>query len=356
MKNNPYLVTVIIPMYNAQKYIDECLQSLVEQTFQNFEVIVIDDCSTDCSVAEVKKFIPQFNNRLQIKSLKKNSGGSAIPKNTGLKMARGKYVTFLDSDDYFSKTALEEIVKIAEDTDAEVIHCAYYFTFKDGENKISKGTFQQTCHVDKTTLEPFDIGERIKKFIERGILWWGCNKLFRRNFLLENKITFPTINVWEDLVFTFKCIVCAKNYVRVPNCFYYYRNRQDSLSHVPKDAFGITGNLLKVVNYLDDFMSQKEFFQKNPKFRYMILDWHIQGRMNIVSDALYKLSNLNPMQVDTLFRQKFKEDFPNEQLAFASYFYAMANYERFYIKQLVEEKNQLQQKISALQGQLAQNH
>ena len=355
MKNS-YSVTVIVPMYNAEKYINQCLQSLVDQTFQDFEVIVVDDCSTDNSVAEVKKFIPHFKERLQIKSLKKNTGGSAIPKNTALKTARGKYVTFLDSDDFFSKTALEETVKIAEETNAEVLHSAFYFTFVDGKNNFSKATFQRICYVDKPTLEPFDIADRVQKFTERGFLWWGCNKLFLRDFLIKNKIIFPSINVWEDLVFAFQCIVLSKKYVRVPNIYYYYRNRPDSLSHVPKDGFDISRNLIKVVSYLDEFMRNIEFFQKNPNVRYKILDWHIQGRMNIISNALYNISELNPPQVDILFRQKFANELPKEHSAFMSYFFTMANYQRFYIKQLVEERAQLQQKIAELQGQLLQNH
>ena len=93
------LVTVIIPMYNAEKYIAQCLESLVKQTFKNFEVIVVNDCSTDNSVAEVKKFEPQFQGRLILKSMKKNSGTPGLPRNTAIPLARGKYITFLDSDD-----------------------------------------------------------------------------------------------------------------------------------------------------------------------------------------------------------------------------------------------------------------
>ena len=103
-------------------------------------------------------------------------------------------------------------------------------------------------------------------------------------------------------------------------------------------------------------MRNIEFFQKNPNVRYKILDWHIQGRMNIISNALYNISELNPPQVDILFRQKFANELPKEHSAFMSYFFTMANYQRFYIKQLVEERAQLQQKIAELQGQLLQNH
>lgn len=347
------LVTVIVPMYNAEQYIGQCLQALVSQTFQDFEVIVVNDCSTDNSVAEVQKFIPKFNGRLRLKSLTKNSGCSSVPKNTGIPLARGKYVTFCDSDDYFSPTAIEELVKIAEATDAEVVHASHYYSFKDGETEIRTGTFQRKYFVDKPTLETADIGERVKKFTEYGFLWWGQCKIIRKDFLMKYDIRFPPVSVWEDLVFVFMCVVHAKNYVRIPNIFYYYRVREDSLSHIPKDPFDIVDTLMKVMNFFDDFMGKIEFFKKNPAYRFMLLDWHIQGRMNIICAALYDQGKLQPYYVDRLFFRKFAEKIPKEQISFASYFFTIAAYQRSYIAKMTTEKNQLQQKISELEMSLA---
>lgn len=350
-----HMISVIIPMYNAEKYIGACLQSLVDQTYQDFDIIIINDCSTDNSVAEAEKFKTHFKGRLKIKSLPKNTGASAIPKNTAVQMSRSKYVTFLDSDDYISKTALEELVKVAEETDAEIIHSSRFFSFNDGEEKITVGTFQTTCHVDKPVLETFDIGERIKKFTERGFLWWGCNKLILREFLIKNKIQFPPIGVWEDLVFVFQCVIFAKNYVRVPNVFYYYRKREDSLSHIPKDPFDIVNTLVRVSGYLDEVMGRVEFFQKNPYWRFTFLDWHIQERMNVISKALYGDIKLQPFQVNAYFRKKFEKTFPESHMAFISYFFSVSAFQRFYIAQMISEKNQLQQKVSELETTLAKS-
>lgn len=350
-----YLVTVIVPMYNAEKYIAQCMQSLVDQTFQDFDIIVVNDCSTDNSVAEVEKFKPQFKGRLKIKSLPKNTGASSIPKNTGVQMARTKYITFLDSDDYFSKTAIEELLKVAEETDADVVHCSKFYSFNEKDNQIKLGTFQTTCHVDKITLETEDIGERIKKFTQRGFLWWGQCKIIRREFLIKNKIQFPPVSVWEDLIFTLQCVVWAKNYVRVPNIMYYYRSREDSLSHIPKDPFDIVNTLIKVTGYLDEIMNRVEFFQKNPYWRFTFLDWHMQERMNVISRALYGDIKLQPYQVNAYFRQKFGKTFPESQLAFISYFFSVSAFQRFFIHQTTAEKNQLQQKLSELETTLAKD-
>ena len=94
-----YSISVIIPMYNMEKYIGECLTSLANQTFQDFDVIVVDDCSTDNSRKFVQGFLETFSGRLKLKKMSKNSGYPGLPRNTALDMARGKYIYFLDSDD-----------------------------------------------------------------------------------------------------------------------------------------------------------------------------------------------------------------------------------------------------------------
>lgn len=345
-------VTVIIPMYNAEKYIGQCLQSLLDQTFKDFDVIVVNDCSTDNSLAEAKKFTEQFQGRLKIKSLSKNSGASSLPKNTGIQMARGKYLTFLDSDDYITPTAIEEVFKIAEETDADVVHCSHYFAFKDGENQIVKATFQKTCFVDKPTFETMDTAERVKEFMNYGFLWWGQCKLIRRDFLIKNKIQFPQSKVWEDMIFVFQCVILAKNYVRVPNVVHFYRVRNDSLSHIPKTPVSIVKSMINIVNYFDKFMNQVEFFQKNPQYKFMMIDWHLQERMNVFCNAVYLRDKLMPHQVHQLFYNELANEFSKDVLPFVSYFFSVMGYQRCFIQQTLQEKNQLQQKIAELDAQL----
>ena len=105
-------VSVIIPMYNTEKYITECLNSLLNQTLENFEVIVVDDCSTDNSFAIAEKFIPAFeskNKTLVTVKFIQNSGCPGIPRNFAINTSKGKYIYFLDSDDFLDKNVLEEL-------------------------------------------------------------------------------------------------------------------------------------------------------------------------------------------------------------------------------------------------------
>lgn len=130
MTNLP-AVSVIIPMYNAENYIAESLDSLLNQTLKNIEVIVVDDCSTDNSLNIAMRFTEKFVGRLNLMRLSGNSGCPGIPRNFALEVAHGKYVYFLDSDDFIDATALEHLYEVAEDFDADVVHVDKYFEFTD---------------------------------------------------------------------------------------------------------------------------------------------------------------------------------------------------------------------------------
>ena len=114
-------VSIVIPMYNVERYIGKCFDNILAQTFQDFEVIVVDDCSTDNSFALAESYVEKFGGRMILLKLEKNSGGAAIPRNIGLKYSRGKYIFFVDPDDFFVETALEILYTAATQYSADVV-------------------------------------------------------------------------------------------------------------------------------------------------------------------------------------------------------------------------------------------
>ena len=322
---NTCAISVIVALYNAENYVSECLDSLLNQTFSDFEVIVVDDCSTDKSVAVVEEFVPKFEGRLKLFKSKKNSGFPGVPRNTALKFARGKYLTFLDSDDFFTPTALEEIYKIAEETGAEIIHAGKHFRFTDGKDDSKVFSWPTELVVEEPTLEPEDLGERMKRMVNFQTLWWACSKLFRRDFLEKNNITFPNATAWEDMTFMFCGFIRAKNYVRVPNIFYNYRVRNGSLSHKGRDAMEMTRNLMETVRVMDKYMMATEYFVKNPEPRWLFLDWYIQNRIKNVAKGFYNVSKLKPFQVDRLFH-KLLSSSKEDNSTLMSYFFTNSNW------------------------------
>lgn len=345
-------VSVIIAMYNAEKYIEECLRSLLNQTFKNFEVIVIDDCSTDNSVNVVKKMTSDFEtkeegSRLILLKMKKNSGCAGIPRNSAIKSARGKYIYFLDSDDFIEKTAFEDLYKVAEEYSADVVHCEKYFQYteKDGETKDKIFTWQFGNAVEKITLETDNIVERVQKFTEKKFLWWGCNKFLRRKFLIENKIQYPDTTSFEDMVFMFCCVTSAKNYVRVPFVHYHYRIRSDSLSHRVVDVDRFMDNMLGNIRSLSNFMQTQKNFTENPALIYKSLDFFAQERLDVFSSNILQRDKQDLGKIFVWLWQKIFSQKPSENVVFTSYLFVLTNILRYNLQQQSKQIKELQEKL-----------
>lgn len=338
-------ISVIVAMYNAEQYVRQCLDNLLAQTFKDFEVLVVDDCSLDNSYAVVESYVPKFEGRLKLSRMKKNSGCPGMPRNAVLPYARGKYVTFLDSDDFFATNALEELYKVAEETNADVLHSEKFFAFKDGDDRVIVDTYQHEPFARTPTLDTEDIGQRVVKLIRHQTLWWACNKLFRKDFLIKNDIEFPNIRAWEDLVFSFYCIARAKNYVRIPHIFYFYRVREDSLSHEMKNGEKVISYMLGAAQALDRYMGKTKYFIENPEYRYAMMDWYIQGRMQAVCYYVFEVEKQDPAYLYRLFRKTLAATKVSDFQMFASMFFAIASDLKF---RNYSEMNSIRQQLQEL--------
>ena len=156
MTNTP-AISIVIPLYNAEKYLVECLDSILAQTFQDFEVIVVDDCSIDGSRAIVENYFEKFGGRLKLSVMGKNSGSGALPRNKGLKLSRGEYIFFMDNDDLLTPTALEELYTVAKNFSADVVYLERHFEASVDLNEIHVAG--ET--LGKPTLEAENLAERI---------------------------------------------------------------------------------------------------------------------------------------------------------------------------------------------------
>lgn len=342
-KKNFPAVSVIIPMFNAEKYIADCLNSIFAQTLQDFEILVVDDCSTDKSRAIVENFYLAFGDRLKLMKLSRNNGCPATPRNFALKAAKGKYVYFLDSDDFLSETALEDFFKVAEEFNADVVHSEKWFEFFDERDKSSDKPcyFKTGVFVTEPTLETFDVGERLVSFVQKKFLWWACNKLFRRQLLVDNNITFTDLNNFEDFVFVFKCLVTAKNYVRVPFVSYHYRIRNDSLSHKITYGADLMSDIIGVVKGIDSFMRDKKFFADNPQYRYLVTDFFMQERLEVFAKEILlegnnDISTVYDFLCNEIFSHKHKDS-----VALSSYLFISASIFKLHIAQQAAEIDKL---------------
>ena len=342
-------VSVIIPMYNAEKYIAECLDSILAQTFQNFELIVVDDCSTDNSAAIVESYIPKFGGRLILSHMKKNSGGPGAPSNMGIDLSRGEYLLILDNDDTITQTALSELYSIAKYFNADVVGCEKYYSVPEQlwyntefRKQIEPFTYQNGDYVTEPTLLTADFAERVQQCNQRRFLWNIWSKLIRRDFLKKNRIYFVQ-NMIQDFLFTCCLIYTAERYVRVPNVVNNYRELKDSLSHksYSHDEYLLkyTHALTTGIRYLDDFLDDHEFFRQHANFKYLALKIYMNEILNYTTGIYYQVPA--PL-LDGILRKEFHD---GENNALLTLLFSTVNIHRLLLWQS-------QQRIAKLESEL----
>ena len=184
-------VSVVVPVYNTEKYLPECIESLIHQTLKNVEFIFVDDGSTDHSIDIIEKYQQQDN---RIKLIKQKNQYAGVARNNGMKQATGKYIIFLDSDDFFKLDMLEESFKSGEKNQSEIVVFGSY-TYDQLTGTVKKrymGEYPDTC------VSFVQLGD---KFFQSyyGQPW---NKLFLRSFIEKSKIQFQETRKCNDTFFT----------------------------------------------------------------------------------------------------------------------------------------------------------
>jgi len=207
IQKNDIKISVIVPVYNGEKWLNRCLRSLVNQTLREIQIICANDCSTDNSLEILQQYAKK-DRRIVIKNLKKN-GGESVARNKGLKIAKGKYIAFIDQDDYID---LDFYEKLYEQT-------------KNGEIDIVKGNvIRKAKGIEYINALHYKIKRNKFYFFFH---WWSA--IYKRNFLQKNNINLPqNLILGGDSVFLLRAIISANRIVTIDNSFYHYIKRVNS--------------------------------------------------------------------------------------------------------------------------------
>ena len=272
-------ISVVVPLYNKKDYLKLSVDSILNQTHKNIEVLIVDDCSTDGSL-ELCRELYGSDARVKILQQPRNMGPGAA-RNTGIRSAQGKYVVFVDGDDEIFPDRLSKMFDTAEKYNADVVHeTQFLFPLPDENGSIplellSDGVeyFPITSNVNgedytELTLLSDDMGARFDDWKKRKINWSVCSKMIRRSFLADSSIYFPDMKFSEDMVFCFECLFKAKNYVIVPEGNYVFRVISTSLSRSKKSSAKIvTGlkSMLEIVRSMTRMFQEIPFFAQHPE-------------------------------------------------------------------------------------------
>ena len=301
-------ISVIVPVYNAENFLPVCLESLAIQTMRDFEVIVVNDCSTDSSLAVAESFVERFGGRLKIFSLPTNTGSAAVPRNVGLEQACGEYVYFVDNDDFVIDNALETLYNFAAEYRADVVYMEKFFLC--GEEPVPTDLnpveWMSQLADDELLIESDDLAERVGRFCDARFFCSPWSKFLRRQFLVDNAITLPQMKITDDILWTFKIVCLAKKILRVPARVYVHRNNMLSISHrtrLPEKHVALYASPMMIaVELFEEFMSRHEFFRRNPDRRLQVLMFFMRI---LFGDIEGDLKSLTPAQVYEIFRREF---------------------------------------------------
>lgn len=205
------ILSIIVPMYNVEPYINRCIESLLNQTFTYTEIIIVDDGSTDLSLTNVLEYQKKHSDKIKLYS--QTNKGQSSARNLGLSKAIGKYVAFVDADDFIDKNMYSEMLLYAEENDLDIIQCNYLNWYGDGSKKN---------HVYK-----FDINQKEiytgKEYYEKEPSLSPCDKVFKRSFLSNMNFYFEEGRYAEDVLEISKAYFYAQRVMYINEVFYFYR-------------------------------------------------------------------------------------------------------------------------------------
>lgn len=314
-------ISVVIPVYNVEKYIKECIESVINQTFKDIEIIVANDGSKDNSIKIVEEYL--YDKRIKI--INQENGGAASARNIGMKEAKGKYIYFIDSDDFIENNVLEELYKNSELETMDIVFTNFtYYSDKSHKTKKSKFRFPFKDYINKGYYYLYN-GEEIN-------VW---NRLYKKEFLLKYKFQFIEGIIHEDQDFGFKTTLLADKVKYVENYGYKYRiGREGSvMSSSGKEKNLKAVKILK--KEIDNFFKKQELnkFQKiRVYFKLLGLEFWEKSLLNendytneikkleIELEKIYKENSFNIVEREVL-KKDIRNLIRNKKITLSKKFY-----------------------------------
>ena len=234
-------VSVIVPFYNVEGYIGRCLDSLVKQTLDNIEIILVNDGSKDRSKIVVDKYLKEYPEKIVY--LEKENGGLSDARNYAIPYAKGEYIAFLDSDDYVEYTMYKDMYELAKKENSDMVECDFYWEYP---------------YKNKTKEDKGLIYNGKKEMIEkvRVVAW---NKLIKKDILEKSKIIFPKGYRYEDVEFTYKLVPYLDKVSFLKKPCVHYIQREGSISNNQNER---NKEIFVVLGHVIDFYKENDLYEE----------------------------------------------------------------------------------------------
>lgn len=292
------LISVIIPVYGVEKYISQCLESVINQTYKNLEIIVVNDGTKDRS-ADIAKEYAAKDSRIKVYDFK--NGGLSVARNRGLEIATGEYISYLDSDDWLDTKMYETLLETAMKNEADMVKCGIIETNGAAEEKI---TFSDVKIINNEQHKAF-------KNYFKGILWTlAWNGLYKKE--LAKKVKFPDNVVHEDNYSSGMFLYLAKKVIAMPFCLNYYRVNDAGISKggVKKPL----DKILAIIKLKQDllklgFADKQLDWKLSVEYYHFVRGWNNMYRVVAMQKDLYEyvMSNLDTRRKISFWWMRWKK-------------------------------------------------
>lgn len=249
-------VSVVVPVYNTGKYLEKCIESLVNQTLKEIEIICVDDGSTDNSPQILKEFTKKDS---RIKVLTQNNKGQSAARNAGLEIVKGEYIGFLDSDDWADETMFEKLYQNAKSYDSDISMCSIN-VYDDKTGETSAGDPYLTLDLFDETFEnrAFDYKETLGFIFRICVTPW--NKIYKRKFLQGKNLRFIENLNFEDNVFNLQTLVESDKISLIKEPLVYYRRQSESSYTFNNDSKKL--DFFKIFEQEEKFLKEKGLYNE----------------------------------------------------------------------------------------------
>jgi glycosyltransferase EpsH len=345
IKNNP-LISIIVPVYNSEKYLDKCIQSIINQTYSNFELILINDGSKDSSIEICKKYY-SIDNRIII--IDKENEGVSVARNKGIERAKGDWISFVDSDDWIEVDTYEQILNSLENEELDIILWNCFI------NKINNEENNSCLRYNKTIFNKEEINILQRKFLCKGIkeykpYVWGIGapwcKLYSSRLIKNNKLMFvPGLTRNEDGLFNLYAFEYSNKVMYIPTCYYHYRVLSNSLSHGRKNNIisDTEKNLEELIRFYKKFNKDNIFingiYTRIITSTQQYLQYYYFYDMNIRSYNKGRKELLNLMKKDIYFNACNKVEYYSMSFLEKIYCFCFKNRLIFLLLLIVKARN-----------------
>lgn len=243
MSQEKALISIIIPVYKVEKYLEKCIQSVINQTYENLQIILVDDGSPD-NCGKICDEYAKKDHRIEV--IHKSNGGLSDARNKGLEIAKGEYIGFVDSDDYIEADMYEVLYNLLKQYNADVSICNFY-TVSQGKISIKNAD---------NGINEYNRIEILKEILlDKNIQSYAWNKLYKKE--LFDEIKYPIGKKYEDIGTTFYLLEKCNKVVATGKSEYYYINRQDSIVNNVTES--------TITDYIELIMQRYDYIEKNIK-------------------------------------------------------------------------------------------